>query len=148
MVCTFFGHKDAPKGVNSILESTLRELIEKEKVTFFYVGNNGDFDHMVKNQLKRMKILYPSIDYAIVLAYRPDDKSKMEKEEYSHTLYPEILATTPAQYAIIKRNQWMISKADYVITYVKRPFGGAAKFKTEAEQKGKIVLNLADYNRP
>lgn len=48
----------------------------------------------------------------------------------------------PPNYAISRRNMWMIDNADYVVTYVKYIVGGAARFKELSEKKGKIVINL------
>ena len=39
--CTFFGHRTAGKEIEPIVKSTLIELIEKNSVDTFYVGNNG-----------------------------------------------------------------------------------------------------------
>ena len=47
--CTFFGHRDTKKEIEPIIKSTLIELIEKNNVNIFYVGNNGNFDMIVKN---------------------------------------------------------------------------------------------------
>lgn len=52
MVCTFFGHKDTPKETEPTLRSTLIDLIENKNVNVFYVGNNGNFDTMVRRQLE------------------------------------------------------------------------------------------------
>lgn len=38
----------------------------------------------------------------------------------------------------------MISKADYVIGYVNKNIGGAAKFMDIAKRKKKNVINIAD----
>lgn len=51
--------------------------------------------------------------------------------------YPHI------RYAIARRNKWMVEMSGYVIAYVKCNVGGAARYKTLAEKKGKTVLNLA-----
>ena len=54
MICTFFGHRDAP----SKMEGTIRETIERlilEGATCFYVGNNGNFDSMAHRQLKQLR---------------------------------------------------------------------------------------------
>ena len=66
MVCTFFGHKDTPKEIEPTLRSTLIDLIENKKVNVFYVGNNGNFDTMVRRQLEDLSQLY-SITYSVVL---------------------------------------------------------------------------------
>lgn len=36
----------------------------------------------------------------------------------------------------------MIDRADYVLTYVTRPFGGAAQFSALAKSKGKIIYGI------
>lgn len=36
----------------------------------------------------------------------------------------------------------MVEQADYVVTYITRPFGGAAQFAKLAERKNKICINL------
>lgn len=128
------------------LRSTLIYLIKNKNVDLFYVGNQGNFDYMVKKNLKLLKTHYPYINYAVVLAYMPGKKLKTDYTDYSDTIFPSGLEKTPAKYAILKRNNWMINKSDFVITYVKYAIGGAVKFKKLAEKKGKIVLNIADLN--
>lgn len=36
----------------------------------------------------------------------------------------------------------MIDRADYVLTYVTRQFGGAAQFSALAKSKGKIIYGI------
>lgn len=144
--CTFFGHRDIPKEIEPILISTLIDLIENKNVDLFYVGNQGGFDTLVQKNLRFLKLDYPLIDYAIVLAYFPGKLNEFN-EDLLGTIYPDGLENTPPQYAISKRNRWMINKSDYVVTYVKYITGGAAQFKRLAEKKGKIVLNLADFTK-
>ena len=145
MLCTFFGHKDAPSHIKPLLRLTLIHLIKHHHVDLFYVGNQGNFDLMVKKELQQLKSHFPHIDYVIVLAYLPVSKTSLEKTECLHTLYTEILEHTPPKYAISKRNRWMIDQADYVVTYVKYSTGGAATYKELAQKKGKHLVNLADY---
>ena len=52
MTVTFFGHKDTPKEIEPTLRTTLVDLIENHGATEFYVGNNGNFDTMVRRQLE------------------------------------------------------------------------------------------------
>lgn len=77
MVCTFFGHKDTPKEIEPTLRSTLIALIENKNATVFYVGNNGNFDTMVRRQLEDLSQIYP-ITYSVVLAYLPTEKNKYD----------------------------------------------------------------------
>ena len=145
MICTFFGHRDAPKEIEPVLKLTLLNLVENHNVYNFYVGNNGQFDATVKNSLYALKQRYKHINYTVVLAYLPTQKQDWLPEEGVSTIYPEGLEKVPLQYAISKRNEWMISQANYVVTYVRYKGGGAAKFKELAERKGKIVINLAEF---
>lgn len=142
MVCTFFGHRETEQEVSSKLTSILADLIENKNVDVFLVGNNGNFDAIVKTSLRNLSNVYPHIKYFVVLAYRPIEKSKNPSFDFSDTIYPDVLADTPKRYAIDRRNRWMIDKSDYVVTYVKY-HGGAAKFKTLAERRGKTVINIA-----
>lgn len=143
MRCTFFGHRDAP----SKIEGTIRETIERlisEGVTCFYVGNNGNFDSMVHRQLKQLREKYPHIRYYVVLAYMPTVKDEFDITDYGETIYPEGLESVPLRFAINKRNQWMVEKADIVVTYVKYSTGGAAHAKKLAVRKGKRVVGIAE----
>lgn len=138
--CTFFGHRDTPKKIEPILQSTLIDLIENKNVDCFYVGNQGDFDIIVRHNLKSLKILYPHISCFVVFAYKSD---KRLFDNYLEYIYPDELKNIFPKYAIIERNNWMINKSDYVVTYVKNSFGGAARFKSVSEKKGLMVINLA-----
>ncbi len=120
-ICTFFGHRDTPQQVNPILRAVLTDLIENKNVNMFYVGNHGNFDYMVRSNLKSLKLDYPNMNYAVVLAYLPSPKNKLYYEDYSDTIYPDGLENAPMRYAVIKRNIWMIDKSDYVVTYITHP---------------------------
>lgn len=141
MICTFFGHRDAPSKMEGTIRATIERLV-LEGVTFFYVGNNGNFDNMVHRQLKQLSVEYPYIRYYVVLAYMPTVKDELDITDYSKTIYPEGLESVPPRFAISKRNEWMIEKADIVVTYVKYSTGGAAQAKKLAERKGKTVMTV------
>ena len=141
MTVTFFGHKDTPKEIEPTLRTTLVDLIENHDATKFYVGNNGNFDTMVRRQLENLSQTYP-ITYNIVLAYLPTKKS--EYDDYTNTILPEGIETAPKRFAISWRNKWMIQQSDVVVTYVTHSFGGAAQFKELAERQGKTVIELIE----
>ena len=142
MVCTFFGHSDAPKEIIPVLKNAIIKLIEENRVDTFYVGNHGHFDGFAESILKELKGIYPHIKYSVVLAYLPRG-SEGEYYDFSNTIYPEGLEKSPLKFAIIKRNEWMLNRADYVITYVKTVIGGAAQFKEKAEKKKKIIIEIS-----
>ena len=140
MICTFFGHADAPKEIEPVLRSALIRLVQEEKDILFYVGNQGNFDAMVRRVLAELSRQYP-IRYFVVLPYLPKKEPMWESER---TILPEGLETVPPRFAIDHRNRWMLRRADIIVTYVTRPFGGAAKCKQEAKRKHKTVLDLFD----
>ena len=140
MTVTFFGHKDTPKEIEPTLRATLVDLIENHGATEFYVGNNGNFDTLVRRQLENLSQTYP-ITYSVVLAYIPTKKS--EYDDFTNTLLPEGIETAPKRFAISYRNKWMIQQTDVVVTYVTHSFGGAWKFKVLAEKQGKMVIELS-----
>lgn len=141
MTVTFFGHKDTPKEIEPTLRTTLVDLIENHGATEFYVGNNGNFDTMVRRQLENLSQTYP-ITYNVVLAYLPTKKS--EYDDFTNTIIPEGIETSPKRFAISYRNKWMIQQSDVVVTYVTHSFGGAAQFKELAERQGKTVIELSE----
>ena len=69
--CTFFGHRDAPPGIKASLRQVLSDLIERQGVKQFYVGNQGSFDTMARNLLTEFEQTH-GISYEIVLAYLPN----------------------------------------------------------------------------
>ncbi|MBP3323137.1 MAG: DUF1273 family protein [Clostridia bacterium] len=77
MTCTFFGHKDTPFDIKDKLKNTLVSLIEKQGAKVFYVGNQGNFDIIVRHILEELKNEYSHIDYTVVLAYMPTVKKIM-----------------------------------------------------------------------
>lgn len=143
MVCTFFGHRNCPKEIESILHSTILDLIVNKNVTEFYVGNHGDFDSMARRILINLSKLYP-IKYTVVLAYMPRKKSDPEDENPDDTLLPDGMESTPPKFAIDRRNRWMLKQSDYVVTYVRHSVGGAARYKELAEKQKKFIINLWD----
>lgn len=133
--CTFFGNRDVEDYIEPILETAIRAIIENKGVRRFYVGNNGKFDLMVARCLARVKLDYPCIDYAIVLAYLPKENL------LENTLYPEGMELVPKKYAITKRNIWMIDNSEYIISYANH-IGCARRFEEIARRKGKLIVSI------
>ena len=145
MVCTFFGHRDILEDIKPALKQTIIDLIKNNSVDTFYVGDKGDFDRIVRKTLKEISAKYPQIEYAVIPAYMP---GKNYGEDTSDYLCPYVFEKIPPRFAIVKRNNWMLKKADFVITYVTHNIGGAAQFKEHAERTGKTVINLYKKQKP
>ena len=137
LTCAFFGHRNTPIEIEPLLKSTLVDLIENHRVDRFLVGNQGDFDFIVRKNLRLLKLDYPHINYYVVLAYMPRRKDEYYcKEDFEETICPYVFKKMAPKYAIPKRNAWLVNEADFVVTYVKHTIGGAAQFKELAEKKG------------
>ena len=135
--CTFFGHREVSENLKPLLKDVLSELITKDGIETFMVGNEGGFDKMVQRVLAELKNTYENIDFVVVLAYLPRTKSN------DKTLYPEGLEKVPKRFAIDYRNRWLIENSVCVVSYVNRNYGGAAKFSRLAERKGLRIINIA-----
>ena len=138
--CTFFGHRDCPETIKPKIREAVIDLIENHGVPMFYVGNQGNFDRLVRSVLKEVTTAYPGVGYTVILAYMPSAKTRVD--DFSDTMLPDGIEKIPKRFAIPWRNKWMIDRADYVLTYVTRPFGGAAQFSALAKSKGKIIYGI------
>jgi hypothetical protein len=141
MTCTFFGHRDTPYIVFEQLKTSIINMIEKNNVERFYVGNNGNFDIMAQKALEEISIKRNDFDYLIVLS-RINEIARGGNQ--NKTIFPEELAEVLPKFAIVKRNNWLICNSSYVIAYSKYPSSNANKLIKKSMKKGLIVENLAD----
>ena len=139
--CTFLGHGNTSEDAKPLIKQVIVNLIEKEDVTNFYVGNHGNFDRWVYSVLKELSKEYNNINYAVVLAYLPNKK---EDVIYKKTKYPEGIELTPKKFAISFRSKWMINNSDIVVAYVSHSYGGAAQFLKYAKNHNKKIINIAE----
>ncbi len=94
--------------------------------------------------MKEIKKDYSQIQYCIVLAYMPLRNNNLYKDFYECTIYPDGLEKTPAKFAILKRNEWMVKKSDILLCYIRFTFGGAYKTFEIAKRAKKKIINLSD----
>ena len=143
MVCSFFGHKDAPSEIYEQLVVCIEDLIINRGVSSFLVGNQGGFDSMVHKALRELKQQHPHVCYNIVLAYMPGGRQEYELYDPAETFLPEGIETVPKRFAISWRNKWMVRESEVVVGYITHSWGGAAQFVEYAEKQGKEIINLA-----
>ena len=142
VACTFFGHRDCQDEIKPKLRAVLADLIENHNVDMFYVGHQGQFDAIVHRVLKELKAEYPTVNYAVVLAYMPSEKT--EYDDYSDTMLPEGIESVHPRYAISWRNDWMIKQSDYVVAYITHTWGGAYQYVEKARKNGRCVICLQE----
>ena len=140
MICTFFGHKNAPVSVKEALKTEILRLVD-EGVVEFYVGNNGNFDYYVQEVLLYISTIRQDIKFSVVISYL--NERVMNKMD-NLSLFPEGLEKALPKFAISKRNEWLIKNSDIAIVYVKNRFSNSYKIMMKAIKKGVMVVNLGD----
>ena len=140
--CTFFGHRDCPSSIKPQFREVLIDLIENYAVDIFYVGQQGAFDAIVCSVLRNLVSEYPHIRYAVVLERMPPNRDSLDTRDYSDTMLPEGIESVHPRYAISWRNNWMLNRSDYVVTYITHSWGGAAQFAEKAARMNRYIINI------
>ena len=137
MTVTFCGHSKLYKtdSFSKWLDVILPSLIEGGAGTF-YLGGYGAFDGLAAAAVRKQKETYPHIELILVLAYLDRD---IDTSYYDDSTYPP-LERVPRRYAILRRNEWMVSASDVVVSGVTHSWGGAARTLGFAQRKNKVVL--------
>jgi len=139
MICTFFGHRDAPDSISSALKEKIIEMITTIGIKDFYVGNNGNFDFLVQKLLKEISRSYPCISFSIVLS-RPYEQAISGIQD--KTIFPEGLEFSIPRFAISKRNEWLITHSTHLIAYLTNNCTNCFKWVNKAKSKGLDVVKL------
>ena len=142
MIVTFCGHADFQR--SDEYEKKIFDFFEKnigEQSTEVYLGGYGAFDEFAYKCCKKYKATHPNMFLIFVTPYINVEYQELE---YDSIIYPDI-EDKPLKLAILYRNRYMVEKADCVIAFVARPFGGAYKTYKHARNKKKHIFNLADF---
>ena len=127
------------------LEEVIRDLIA-QGVDEFWLCEQGTFDCLARLTLKELKKEFKGISLCLLPAYYPTD-AKMEwidAQDYD-LIYPDEVANAPAQVAILRRNDYIVKNADYIVCYITHNSGGAYKAVEKAKKHKKKIINLAEY---
>lgn len=148
-VCTFAGHRDicATEKLISNLKEHIEILITKENVSEFLVGNYGGFDHISAKTVHELQKLYPHIKLILVIPYLTKVITEYKEqfyEKYDSIVLADIPSSTPKNLRIIKSNQYMVDKSDFLICFINHSRGGASQTLNYAKKKGIKVINIAE----
>ena len=139
MVCVLFGHRDAPGEIIVLLKRKILELMRDYEDVEFFVGNNGNFDFISQKILREIALDNDSLKYYIVLSYI-DECALIGDNNY--TLFPEGQELGLKRFAISRRNNWLLKKADIVLCYVKHIGTNSYELLKRAERRGVRILNV------
>lgn len=148
MIVTFFGHRDfiSNNKFREKIKSILDELVG-DNAAEFYLGGYGRFDAFAYLCCKSFAETHNNVSLVFVTPYISEEYQRNHLTEISRkyhcVVYPDI-EKAPKRFAIAYRNRYMVDRADIVICYIKREYGGAFQAIKYAERKDKRVINLAD----
>mgnify|MGYP005781714931 len=148
MIVTFCGHRDFQEtdDIKARLTGILMSLSAREEPLICYTGGYGSFDRFAARCVKEAQKTAENIRNCLVVPYLTVTLQKELKEQpdfFDEVIYPA-LEYVPPKYAILRRNEWMVERADLVIGYIAHNFGGAARTWKYAKRKGIPLINLAD----
>lgn len=148
MVITFAGHSFIPskEQVKELVKEQLKIIIPNNIAVTCYFGGYGDFDYICACACKELKQDNSKIEIVYVAPYITlSEQAKIREMQKSGlcdaSIYPPIEGVPPKA-AILKRNEWMITKADWIISYVNCSYGGAYKSLQVAMRKEKNIINI------
>ena len=149
-ICFFAGHSKLfdKEQIYQKLLSAIENLIVSESVAEFWVGNYGDFDRLCAGAVRKLKEKYPGICLNLIIPYLTKEINEYKEKYYSDfdcILMADIPLNTPKKFQISKCNEYAVNTADFLVCFVDRCFGGAAKTLEYAKNKhGITILNLAE----
>lgn len=148
MIITFCGHSDYVPSVGD--EQKILDILSKKiggEDAELYLGGYGAFDAFARKCGREYQKTHPRTKLILVTPYLPKGNEKQEgrgpDDLYDEIVYPP-LERVPPRFAISRRNEWMVERADCVIAYVRHEWGGAYKTYCHAQKKQKEIYHLAE----
>ena len=121
MIITFVGHStmSSSSKVVELVQEQIKKCILNNKSITCYVGGYGMFDALCALACRELKKEYDKIEIVYVTPYLSSSEhakiKEMQKSGFCDTsIYPPI-EKTPPRYAILKRNEWMVTNSDLII---------------------------------
>ena len=146
MVIAFFGHADYQEneGDKERVLQRIKGLAKGEEVVF-YLGGYGKFDEFAFSCAKEYKKRYFNARLCLITAYpdRLPRNLEYRKTEYDEIIYPA-LEKVPLKYAIIKRNEWIVEKSNFIFAFLQVHYGGTYRAIKHAVIKKKPYENIYD----
>ena len=141
--CFLMGHRDSPVTLLPKLTEAIRQCIEEENITDFFVGSRGNFDHMCVQTLKQIKLLYPKIHLYLLTPYYCPHSTSPRPDEFEGTYFPEGMESVPPKFAISRLNCIMVKECDYLITFLTRtssPLYPIYQSALSQQKKRKLII--------
>ncbi len=146
--CAFTGHRELEEDFNeNNLTKRVEELIQKG-VKIFYNGGALGFDLTSAEIVLKLKKKY-DVKLVICVPFYGQERrySLQDKERYQKILKKadEVIILSDEYYkgCLLRRNDYMIERADCLIAYLKKDFGGTAyTVKKFRAKKGEDIIYI------
>ena len=146
--CAFTGHRELEEDFNeNNLKKSVEELIQKG-VKIFYNGGALGFDLTSAEIVLKLKKKY-DVKLVICVPFYGQERrySLQDKERYQKILKnaDEVIILSDEYYkgCLLRRNDYMIERADCLIAYLKKDFGGTAyTVKKFRAKKGEDIIYI------
>ncbi len=152
-VC-FTGHRHFEPGedktVLALLDSCVRELIEKHGATVFRAGGALGFDTMAAYTVLGYRLLYPGIKLELYLPCPGQTRGWKEEDVDSYKYIKEhadrVYVASPTYFAgcMHVRNRMLVNGSDLCVAYCRKRQGGTAYTVDYARRQYLELINLAD----
>ena len=144
-ICCGFGHREIYQNITAELAQAIESAITEHGVTTFYTGGMGEFDALFSSAVRAAKARHKQIKLVLVKPYFSNELNA--SKEYYESFYDDVFIPTEIlgthyKSAITRRNRFMVDKADLIICFISRDYGGAYTAVQYAKKKSKPIINL------
>lgn len=140
--CFFIGHRETSERIYPALYEAIEKHITEYNVTAFIVGRYGNFDHLAAKAVIEAKQKYPTITLSLLTPYHPAKRPIKKPNGFDDIYFPEKMEDVPPKAAIIKANQYIVNRADYLIAHVWHTASNAKNLVEYAKNKPIIITLL------
>lgn len=147
----FFGHRyiDNLFKLEEILDRHIYKLLSEKEYVTFLIGRNGDFDQCVASTVHKVKKNYRDDNSELILVLPYETQEYLNNVDGFENYYDEIIFSHKASIAYPKaaiqiRNREMVDRANLIISFIEKNFGGAYKTIEYAKKQNKAIINIAE----
>lgn len=141
--CCFAGHSDINfDKTKETVQEIAEKLIVEHDVSEFWVGAYGSFDSCCVAAITDLKKKHKKIKLTLIIPYLTKGKEEYYKK-FDNILIANIPLSTPKKFYIIKSNEFMVDNSEFLICFVERTWGGAAKTYEYAKRKKRQIFNIS-----
>jgi len=145
--CFLIGNHDASPEIYAKLYNEIERHAAKYGVDGFFVGFNGIFDRLAVRALNEYVRYVNWVEVTLVMHYLNKEKYDDIMHRFSGSIFPDGLEKVPPRYAIVKGNQLMVDKVDYLIAYNKDTTGNVDRllnYARKREKRGELKITLIE----